>query len=100
MLPFLYSRLYCRRTLDMFLGPPCKSLTANWTKGVVILEFRDIKRRGEEPVSKKKKRGSNDRVESIEGVRNVINGAGGSARIALAREHGRVIEFIPNLLIK
>jgi hypothetical protein len=60
----------------MFRGPPCKSLTANQTKGVMILEFRDVKRRGEEPVSRKKKRGSDDRVASIQGGPSLINRAG------------------------
>ena len=61
------------------------------TKGVAILEFRAVQRQGEETGSKEKKRGSDDRVASIEGGRNARNRAGGSARMALAREHGSVI---------
>ena len=46
----------------MLCSPPCKTLTANWTKGVLVLKFRDVKRWSEQPVSKKKKRGSDGRA--------------------------------------
>jgi hypothetical protein len=84
----------------MFHGPSCKSLSANRTNGVVILEFRDVKRGGEELVSKKKKRGSDALYASIENGRNAINRTGGFASIALTREHRRAIKYIPNLLLE
>ena len=57
----------------MFHGPPRwggQISDGKSPKGGAILEFRDVRRWGEEPVSKIKKRGSDDRV-------------GASARIAV-----------------